>query len=73
GFRFFLDALGGRARMEWPGTEPKNRRIEAVKVEGLKAQCRLEGFERMVRLERIGRDELRVTDGDEALVFERGK
>ncbi|MCL1888967.1 MAG: hypothetical protein FWF99_00485 [Desulfovibrionaceae bacterium] len=70
GLRLILEA-DGRLRAEWPGGVPKIHRLKAIRLEPQRASVRLEGFEPVLLLEKKDPNQLRLTDREETLVFDR--
>ncbi|MCL1915475.1 MAG: hypothetical protein FWG17_02000 [Desulfovibrionaceae bacterium] len=70
GLRLILEA-DGRMRAEWPGSRPKIHRLQAIRLEPQRASVRLEGFEPVLLLEKREPNQLRLTDREETLVFDR--
>lgn len=71
GFKFTINARAKTIRMEWPGHQPKVRKVLAAEADGQAISCQLEGYKARMRLEKVAKDEIRVVDRDEALVFVR--
>ncbi len=73
GFKFTISAKNKTMRMEWPGFDPKTHKLAVVKADSAKLECKLDGFEQIMVIEKIGPDELLIRDRDETLTFSRVK
>lgn len=73
GFKMTVNAKAKTLRMEWPGHQPKVRKITAVKADGQALSCKIEGYKTEMLLEQVTGDEMLVKDREEALVFVRLK